>query len=144
MFTLHKIAGILFIVYLLFMEFAIYKRACRYCYYYGKRCVAGKGNIVPLFFKKGEAKKFCERKVSAKEFVPHLLISFIPIIAGIYLLIKDFTWLILGLMLWPLIVNFIGNPILYGKIACPHCKQGAKCCPACEFFMKKKTTGKKK
>lgn len=137
MFAVHKWAGILFVLYLLFIELSVYKEGCRYCYYYGKTCVAGRGKIVPLFFKKGEPKKFCERTLSFKDFVPSLLVVFIPIAAGVYLMIKDFSWLILGLVLWPLIVNFVGNPIIYGNIACPHCKQGAICCPACEYFMKK-------
>lgn len=138
MFLLHKWAGILFFFYILFIEFSVYKDGCRHCYYYGKTCVAGRGKIVPLFFKKGEPKKFCERTLSFKDFLPSLLVAIIPIAAGIYLLIKNFNWLILAITLWPLIVNFVGNPIIYGKIACPHCKQGAKCCPACEYFMKKK------
>lgn len=136
MFSLHKIAGGLFFIYILFIEFSVYKGGCRHCYYYGKTCVAGRGKIVPLFFKKGNPKKFCEKTLSFKDFIPSLLVAFIPVFAGIYLMIKDFNLLILILTLWPLIVNFAGNPIVYGKIACPHCKQGAKCCPACEYFKK--------
>lgn len=145
MFRLHKIAGVLFLIYILFIEFSVYREGCRYCYYYGKRCVAGKGKIVPLIFKKGNQKKFCEKTLSFKDFIPSSLIVFIPVIAGICLMIKDFNWVVLCLTLWPLIVNFIGNPIVYGEIACPHCKQGAKCCPAYEYFMKNyEPRGKKK
>ena len=126
-----------FFVYVLYLEFSVYKEGCRYCYYYGKVCIAGKGKIAKLFFKKGDPKKFCVRTLSFKDFIPQLLGSIIPIIAGIYLLIKGFNWIILVLTLWPLVIWFLGNPIIYGKLACPNCKQGKICCPACEFFMKK-------
>jgi hypothetical protein len=33
---------------------------------------------------------------------------------------------------------FVVNPILYGKIACIHCKQDSICCPALNFFTKEK------
>ncbi|MGD9276634.1 MAG: hypothetical protein PVJ67_05660 [Candidatus Pacearchaeota archaeon] len=145
MFSVHLFAGVLFFVYILFIEYSVYKDGCRHCYYYGKRCVAGRGKIAPLFFKKGNPKKFCEKTLSFKDFIPSLLVAFIPMLAGIYLLIKDFSFLILGLTLWPLIVNFVGNPIVYGELACPHCRQGAKCCPACEYFKKNyEPRGKKK
>lgn len=132
-----KWAALIFFIYLIFIELSVYKSGCSCCYYYGKRCVAGRGKIAPLIVKRKDPKKFCERTLSFKDFIPTLLVALIPVAAGIYLLIKDFNFLILGLTLWPLLVNFIGNPIVYGKIACPHCKQGAKCCPACEYFNKK-------
>lgn len=145
MYLVWKWSAALFLIYILIIEYSLYKEGCRYCYYYGKRCVAGRGKIVPFFFKKGDSKKFCEKTISFKDFIPHLLIVFVPVLGGIYLMIMDFSWLILGLTLWPLIVNFVGNPIIYGNIACPHCKQGAKCCPACEYFMKNyEPRGKKK
>ncbi len=43
----------------------------------------------------------------------------------------------LAASLWPVLVMAAGNPVIYGKLACPHCKQGRIACPACEFFMKK-------
>jgi len=30
------------------------------------------------------------------------------------------------------------NQIIYGKLACIHCKQGSICCPALKFFTKGK------
>lgn len=137
-FLLWAWASLIFFIFLVFVESSVYRNACSCCYYYGKMCVSGRSKIAPLIVKRKNPKKFCEKKFSLKDFIPNLLIAFIPIVAGIYLLIKNFNWFILSLTLWPLIITFAGNPILYGKVACPHCKQGAKCCPACEFFLKQK------
>jgi hypothetical protein len=41
-------------------------------------------------------------------------------------------------MIYPVFSWFAVNPILYGKLACLHCKQGSICCPALKFFTKGK------
>ena len=129
--------GALFIIYMIYMEISVLREGCRYCYYYGKVCAFGKGITASYFIKKGNPKKFCERQLTFKDFIPHMLVSFLPLIPGTILLLSGLDFLVIGLMAFPIIVNFLGNPIIYGKLACPHCKQGAICCPACEYFMKK-------
>ena len=138
LFKLSWITGIIYLVYLFMLEIRLYKEGCRYCYYYGKRCIKGRGLIAPIFFKKGNPKKFCEKKFTWKEFIPDLLVVVIPIMVGIALLVsRGFDWLILIALLYPVFTWFVVNPILYGKLACPHCKQGSICCPALKFFDKK-------
>lgn len=146
MFRLSWITGGLYIAFLIFLERSIYKEGCRYCYYYNKRCAFGRGKLAPIFFKKGNPKKFCEREIKWKDFVPMMLASLIPVIVGIALLIsRGFHLLTLIAILYPIANWFVINPILYGQLACKHCKQGGKCCPALEFFSKsKKKAGKKK
>ena len=74
-----------------------------------------------------------------KDFVPQLIVVIVPVIVGIALLIsRGFHLLTLIATLYPVFNWFFINPVLYGKLACPHCKQGKKCCPALEFFGKKK------
>ena len=107
------------------------------CWYYGKACASGRGKLAPLLHKKGESKKFSEKDMSMKDMIPHFLVSIIPAITGVYLLIQSFDLLVLGLAAWPLIVTFLANPIIYGKMSCPYCRQRKMGCPACEFFMKK-------
>jgi len=125
-----------FLAYAIYLEVAIYREGCRYCYYYGKICVAGRGKIAKFFMKKGDPRKFTEKTVEFKDFIPTFLFSIMIIAAGIYLLIfRGFDWIILGITLWPVII-FFGNQITYGQLACPHCKQGEVGCPACEYFMK--------
>lgn len=139
MFKLSVITGILYLVYLIILEFQVYREGCRYCFYYGKLCAFGKGAIAALFFKKGNPKKFCERKLSFKDFIPQLLVVLVPLIIGITLLIsRGFNILILLALIYPVFSWFCLNPIIYGKLACVHCKQGSICCPALEFFTKKK------
>ena len=70
MFRLHWITGVLYIAFLMFLEFSIYKEGCKYCFYYDGLCAFGKGKIAKLFFKKGDPKKFCERQIKWKDFIP--------------------------------------------------------------------------
>ena len=128
-----------FFIYIMFLEFQLLREGCVKCYYYGKRCVCGKGKIAKMFFKKSE-KKFNEKEMTMKQFIPSMLPMIISLIAGAYLTYQswpDFSYIVIGLAVLPLIITFFGNPILYGKVACPHCKQGEMGCPACDFFMKK-------
>ena len=126
------------IIYLLALEFSVLKEGCCCCYYYGKRCYSGRGLLAPFLVKRENPRKFCTRKVTWKNLLPHVLVNLIPLITGIYLLIKEFDYFILGLALVPILMWFLVSPLLFGKLACPHCKQGRICCPANEFFGKKK------
>lgn len=128
--------GLIFFLYIVYMELKVCKVGCVNCYYYGKRCGFGKGSLSSLFFKKGDSKKFGERSFSFKDFIPSLLISIIPIIFGVYLLINKFDWFVLILTIWPVLIWFLSNPIIYGKLICPNCKQRGINCLACEYFKK--------
>jgi hypothetical protein len=130
--------GGLFIIYLIGLEFFVYKHGCSCCYYHSKRCAFGRGKIAPFIVKKDDPQKFCQRKVTWLNLLPVVLGSLIPIVAGVILLIRDFNWPILILTLIPLINWFFVNPLIYGKLICLHCQQGRLCCPANEFFGKKK------
>jgi hypothetical protein len=139
MFVLHWVTGILYLVYLVFIEFSIYREGCVHCFYYGRLCAFGRGAVAALFLKKGDPKKFCERELKWKDFVPQILVAAVPLVVGIALLIsRGFDLLILIALIYPVLSWFVLNPIIYGKLACPHCKQGSICCPALKFFSKKK------
>ncbi|MEA2037451.1 MAG: hypothetical protein U9O94_08120 [Nanoarchaeota archaeon] len=139
LFKLSLITGILYAVYIIILEFHYFKEGCIHCCYYGKKCAFGKGAIAVMFFKKGDPKKFCERELGFKDFIPQVLVTLIPLVVGIALLIsRGFNLLILIAVIYPVLSWFAVNPILYGKLACLHCKQGSICCPALKFFTKKK------
>ncbi|MBU0628496.1 MAG: threonine/serine exporter family protein [Nanoarchaeota archaeon] len=141
MFRLHWITGIIYLVYVVFLEFTVYKEGCRDCYYYNSRCAFGKSYIAGIFFKKGDGKNFTKRKTSWKDLIPIMLGSIIPMIVGIALLIsRGFHLLTLIAAIYPVVNWFVINPILYGQLSCKHCKQGSICCPALEFFSKGKTS----
>jgi hypothetical protein len=129
--------GLLFLIYVVVLEFNVIREGCRYCYYFGKRCFSGRGLCARLLFKKGDPKVFCEKQVTWKKLLPMILVLVFPTIGAAYLLIMSFDFVILGLIAIPWIIWFAGNPLIYGKLACPHCKQGRICCPANEFFSKK-------
>ena len=137
LYLVHPLLALLLFIYLVYMETAVYREGCVSCYYYGKVCAFGRGKIAKTFLKKGDPKKFLEKDVSFKDFIPHSLPSLVPLVAGIYLLIKSFNWFILILTIWPLIVMFFGNPIIYGELACQSCKQAKIGCPVCKFFMER-------
>ncbi|UCD02772.1 MAG: hypothetical protein JSV63_03240 [Candidatus Aenigmatarchaeota archaeon] len=135
--------GLLFILYILFLEWIVYREGCSCCYYYGKRCFSGRGKLAPKFVKRDDPKKFCEKEVTAKNLMPQILALVFPVAGGAILLYLSFSWLIVGLMLIPVLIWFFGNPLIYGNIACPHCKQGRICCPANDFFSGKSRKKKK-
>jgi hypothetical protein len=138
LFELHLFTGILFLIYVFILEFSIYKEGCIHCCYYGKRCAFGRGKIAGLFFKKGNPKIFHTKEFSWKDFIPQILLIVIPIIIGIALLIsRGFDILILIATIYPVFNWFVVNQFLYGKLSCPHCKQGSICCPALKFFSDK-------
>jgi len=145
-FLIWPLFSLLFFVYIVFLEVQVLREGCVRCYYYGKRCVCGKGRIAKVFMKKDEKRKFGEKEVKMKDMIPSMLPMIITLIAGIYLVIlslPNINFIVIGIAVWPLIVTFFGNPIVYGKLACPHCKQRELGCPACEFFMKMEKKGKK-
>ena len=132
--------SLLFFIYVAFLEVQVLREGCVRCYYYGKSCVCGKGKLAKILLKQDTKRKFNERELTVKNFIPSMLPMIITIVAGAYLTYAswpNYSLLVIGIAVWPLIVNFLGNPIVYGKIACPHCKQRELGCPACEFFMKK-------
>jgi hypothetical protein len=113
-------------------------KSCVNCYYYGKLCFSGKGKLSSLFFKKGSSRAFINRKVTVKDLLPDMLLSFSPIIIGIIVLIIKFDWVVLLMMAALLLLSFPGNGFVRGKLACIHCKQCLIGCPAQKLFNKKR------
>ena len=129
---------ILYLLYILFMELRLLKSGCVNCYYFGKTCAFGKGRLSCLLFRKGDTKKFAHRKMTWKDIIPDFLVTLVPVIAGIVILIKNFSWLMLGLVAWLILATFVGNAIIRGHLACKYCKQRKLGCPAEQLFGKSK------
>lgn len=136
-FQLGLIWALLYVIYILALEFSVMKMGCSCCYYYGKCCAFGRGKIAKILVKQKPAQNFCSRKVTWKNLLPNVLVTLIPVGVGVFLLISNFNWLILILTLIPILNWTIGSQLIYGKLVCLHCKQGRICCPANEFFGKK-------
>lgn len=129
---------ILYLIYCFWVEIRVIKKSCVDCYYYGKICGLGKGKVCSLIFKKGNPKNFLKKQISWMDILPDFLVSIFPLIGGIILLIKDFSWLILILLILLVILSFGGNAVIRGNFACKYCKQREIGCPAEKLFSKKK------
>jgi len=140
-FILYKFGLIWVICYLLFillLEFRLLSRHCVDCYYYGKTCAFGKGRLSSLFFQRGQPEQFNQKKITGKDIVPDFLVFFVPVLAGIILLIQEFTWTVLILIIALFLLGFLGNALVRGKLACRYCKQREIGCPAEQLFDKNK------
>jgi hypothetical protein len=128
--------SILYVLYCAWIEFRILKYSCADCYYYGKFCGLGRGKLCSLLFKKGDPQRFINKEVSWYDLLPDFMVSLFPLIGGIILLIKDFNWLLLLLLVIMLALSFGGNAIIRGSFACKYCKQREIGCPAERLFNK--------
>jgi len=136
-FRLGWIAAVLYLVFILAIEYRLISNHCVNCYYWGKTCGFGKGRLSSLFFKKGDPAKFCMNEMSWKDMIPDLLVSLVPFIIGIVLMIIkfDFTLLIATIVL--IALTTIGNGFIRGNLTCRYCKQRESGCPAEKLFSKK-------
>ena len=140
-FIIYQLGTIWLLFYLFYifgLEIRLMKRSCANCYYYGKYCAFGKGKISSLFFKRGNSHKFIKDKITWKDILPDFLVSIIPIIAGIVLLILNFNWLIISLIVLLIILTSAGNGFVRGSLACKFCKQREIGCPAEQLFNRAK------
>jgi hypothetical protein len=130
-------AALLYLVYVLVLEFRIVKLHCINCVYWGQMCGFGKGKISSIFFKKGDVSKFCSKPMTWKNMIPDFLVSLIPILTGIVLMFINFNILILAAILGLVILTTIGNGYIRGSLTCKYCKQRDIGCPADTLFSKK-------
>ena len=87
-----------------------------------------------LVFPKGQTEEFGKMKITWEDIVPDFLVFIIPVLAGIVLLIQEFTLIILILILSLVLLGFLGNALMRGQLACRYCKQREIGCPAQQLF----------
>lgn len=134
---------ILYLLYILVLEIRLMKKSCVNCYYYGKFCAFGRGKLSAVFFKKGDPNVFLKDNLTWKDLLPDFLVSLIPIIVGIVLLILNFSWLILVLIIILVFLTSAGNSFVRGSLACKFCKQRKLRCRAEQLFNKRKNKSEK-
>ncbi|MFH1055722.1 MAG: hypothetical protein V1744_06475 [Candidatus Altiarchaeota archaeon] len=127
-----------YLLYVLLLEVRLMRRSCTNCYYYGKVCAFGKGKLSAIFFKKGNGRKFAKDQITWKDILPDFLVSIIPLLVGIALLIMNFNFFILSLLILLVILTSVGNGFIRGSLACKYCKQREIGCPAQKLFNKSK------
>ncbi len=126
----------LYIAYIVILEIRLLKVSCTKCCYYNRFCAFGKGKLSALIFKKKDPALFQAGNFNWYSLLPDMLVLFIPLLAGIYLLIFDFNWLIPILMVLLIGLGTFGNGYIRGSLACNHCKQKELGCLAEQFFNK--------
>ena len=132
--------ALLYLLFVVALEFRLVSGHCRDCYYFGKTCAFGKGRLSALLFRRGSPDKFAQLKIGWKDLVPDFLVFLVPVIAGIVLLVQQFSWAILLLIIVLLLLGFAGNAFVRGHLACRFCKQREIGCPAERLFDKGKRT----
>lgn len=129
---------LLYLLYCLWVEITILKGSCVNCYYYGKICGLGKGKLCSLILKKGDPQKFAEKELSWYKLLPDFIVFIFPIVGGIILLVRDFTWFLAAILTVFVILYFGGNAVIRGSFVCKHCMQRKIGCPAEQMFRKEK------
>ena len=127
---------ILYLLFVLLLELRLVKGHCVDCWYYGRTCAFGKGRLSCMLFPKGTPEHFSQRKITKKDLIPDFLVFFIPLVVGSALLIFDFSWILLILVIVLFILGSAGNALVRGKIACRYCRQREIGCPAQKLFEK--------
>ena len=130
--------AIIYVLFILLLEFRLLSRHCMDCYYYGKTCAFGKGYLSSLIFPRGQPERFNQKKISLLDIVPDFLVFIVPVLAGILLLAQEFSWIVLGLIIILVLLGFFGNALVRGQLACRHCNQKEIGCPAEQMFNKTK------
>jgi len=127
------VAG-LYLLYGLGLELRLLKGHCVNCYYYGKSCGFGKGKLCSWLFKHGDPRKFAETEISWTNMLPDFVVLLWPVLGGIILLVQDFSWLLIGLLILLVAFSLSGNAIVRGSFACKYCRQKELGCPAARLF----------
>jgi hypothetical protein len=125
-----------YILYIILLEFRLLSRHCVDCYYYKKTCAFGKGWLSGMVFPRGSQGRFSRKKITWKDVIPDFLVFIIPVLIGVVLLLIEFRWMILILVIALVILGFPGNALVRGQLACKYCRQREIGCPAAQMFNK--------
>jgi hypothetical protein len=138
-FVLYKpgiLFAILYLIFVLILEFRVIRYHCVNCYYWGKTCGFAKGRISAWLFKQGDSAEFCSKPMTWKEMIPDMLVLLIPLVTGVILLMLKFDWILLIAMLLLIGLSLSGNAFVRGSLTCKYCKQQELGCPANQLFNK--------
>jgi hypothetical protein len=126
--------GVLYVLYCGWMEWRLLTKSCVNCYYYGKVCGFGKGKLCAVFFKQGDPERFGEKPFSWRDLIPDMGVLVFPVVGSVILLIRDFSWVTVTLLVVLIVLGFAGNAVVRGSFACKYCKQREIGCPAEKLF----------
>lgn len=126
LFHLGILIGILYIVFVL-VELVLFMRfVCIYCPTYDSvHCPSGYGKVAAKLFKRGRVSEF---RSMFNKFIPILsLVWIIPIIGAILLLLNDFSFYYLGLLISFVIVGYVILPFFHRRFECRDCPNRQNC-----------------
>jgi hypothetical protein len=130
--------GALYAAYCIWMEWRLLSGSCRSCYYFGKQCGFGRGRLCSWFFAMGAEQSLAAKRISWWDIVPDFLVSLIPLGAGVAILVRGFSWVVLLLVIVLAGLASVGTGFVRGQLACKFCKQRELGCPAEQLFGKTK------
>lgn len=134
--------AVLYLLYCLWIELKVIRGSCVDCYYYGKVCGFGKGRLCTILFKKGDPQRFVDKEISWSSILPDFLVFIFPVIGGIILLVRGFSWLLVTMLAFVVVLYLGGTAVIRGTFACKYCKQKEIGCPAEKLFGKEEIRNK--
>ena len=99
---------------------------CPYCHFYGSwSCPCGYGVVSELLRSKQEQECFAAK---FKRHIPVIVpLWIIPAAAGVFLAVKNFTWLLVGIVVVFALDAFVLLPLVSAKHGCRECPQRDDC-----------------
>lgn len=123
-----------YLVYCAFFELRVMKHSCVNCFYYGKVCALGRGKISAWLFPQGDPGRFAGMTMTWRTLIPDLLIMLLPLLGGVIVLVRNFSWMaVIGMVLF-VMLSLGGIAYVRTRIACRYCRQRETGCPAETFF----------
>ena len=119
LFRLSSGSALVYAMFCVWIEWRILTASCRRCYYYGKRCAFGKGLVCSWLLTQLPSEEFARRQVSWRDVAPDFLVSLIPLGAGVVLLVRGFSWLVVSLMILIMLLNVYVMPLVPYLAASP-------------------------
>ena len=118
--------GIAFIFYIILSNILFMALICRYCPHYGTRTsICGYGLVTKKLVKRKSPREFNK---AFKRFIVVLFPDwFAPLLVGIYLMIQDFDWLLLILVVVFTLIAFGGVLYISKSKSCNTCKLKKNC-----------------
>jgi hypothetical protein len=127
---------VVYLAYALIQEIRLLGGHCVHCYYYGKTCAFGKGRLSAVLFKRGDPERFSGKTITWRDMIPDLMVGLVPVVVGIVVLVRDFSWAVLAAVLGVLLLATEGNGAVRSSLACKRCRQRELGCPAERLFAK--------
>ena len=115
-----------FVMYIIISTLWFMRFVCTYCPHYDKlKCPSGYAIVCAKLFKKRETKKFT---IMFKRNIAVVLPAwFLPVIAGIFILLDEINLIMISLLVAFIVNSFIVLPIISKKYGCNECDLKDRC-----------------